>query len=59
VTRLGRSTLVLNSKAPEQMTAECWRWRQFTNVVSLQLSWNGATKWLCCCTGRWKSVDTW
>jgi len=23
VTRLGRSTLLLNSKAPEQMTAEC------------------------------------
>jgi len=27
VTRLGHSTLLLNSKAPEQMTAECWRWR--------------------------------
>ena len=27
VTRLGRSTLLLNSKAPEQMTAEYWRWR--------------------------------
>jgi len=27
VTRLGRSTLLLNSKAPEQMTAECWHWR--------------------------------
>ena len=26
MTRLGRSTLLLNSKAPEQMTAECWRW---------------------------------
>ena len=26
VTRLGRSTLLLNSKAPEQMTAEYWRW---------------------------------
>jgi len=24
VTRLKRSTLLLNSKAPEQMTAECW-----------------------------------
>jgi len=26
MTILGRSTLLLNSKAAEQMTAECWRW---------------------------------
>ena len=26
VTTLGRSTLLLNSKVPEQMTAGCWRW---------------------------------
>jgi len=25
--RLEHSTLLLNSKAPEQMTVECWRWR--------------------------------
>ena len=31
MTRLGRSTLLLNSKAPEQMTTECWRWRPSWN----------------------------
>ena len=29
----GRSTLLLNSKAPEQMTAECWRWRPRWNQL--------------------------
>jgi len=36
VTRLGRSTLLLNSKAPEQMTAECWRprWNRLASSTS-------------------------
>ena len=35
MTRLGRSTLLLNSKAPQQMTAECWRWRPRWNRLSI------------------------
>jgi len=34
VTRQGRSILLLNSKAPEQMTAECWRWRPRWNRLA-------------------------
>ena len=34
MTRLGRSTLLLNSKVPEQMTAECWRWRPRWNRLA-------------------------
>jgi len=38
VTRLGRSTLLLNSKALEQMTAECWRWRPRWNRLASSTS---------------------
>ena len=33
-TRLARSTLLLNSKAPEQMTAEYWRWPAQVDLAS-------------------------
>ena len=38
MTRLGHSTLLLNSKAPEQMTAECWRWRPRWNRLASSAS---------------------
>ena len=38
MTRLGRSTLLLNSKAPEQMTAECWHWRPRWNRLASSAS---------------------
>jgi len=43
VTRLGRSTLLLNSKAPEQMTAECWRWRPRWNRLASSASCFGSS----------------
>jgi len=46
VTRLGRSTLLLNSKAPEQMTAECWRWRRRWNRLASSASCFGSSAFL-------------
>jgi len=43
VTRLGRSTLLLSSKAPEQMTAECWRWRPRWNWLASSTSCFGSS----------------
>jgi len=43
VTRLGRSTLLLNSKAPKQMTAECWRWRPRWNWLASSTSCFGSS----------------
>ena len=43
VSRLGRSTLLLNSKAPEQMTAEYWRWRPRWNRLALSTSYFGSS----------------
>jgi len=31
---LGRRTLLLDSKTPEQMTAECWHWRPRWNRLA-------------------------
>ena len=42
MTRLGRSTLLLNSKAPKQMTAECWRWRPRWNQLASSTSCFGS-----------------
>jgi len=33
-----RATLLLNSKAPEQMTAQCWRWRPRRNRLASSTS---------------------
>jgi len=38
VTSLGRSTLLLNSKAPEHMTAEYWHWRPRWNQLASSAS---------------------
>ena len=43
VTRLGYSTLLLNSKAPEQMTAECWHWRPRWNRLASSTSCFGSS----------------
>jgi len=43
VTRLGRSTLLLNSKAPNQITAECWRWRPRWNRLASSTSCYGSS----------------
>ena len=43
MTRLGRSTLLLNSKAPEQMTAEYWRWRPRWNRLASSASCFGSS----------------
>jgi len=48
VTRLGRSTLLLNSKAPEQMTAECWRWHPRWNRLVSPTSCFGSSTCLQC-----------
>ena len=42
MTSLGRNTLLLNSKAPEQMTAECWRWRPRWNRLASSASCFGS-----------------
>jgi len=44
MTRLGRSTLLLNSKAPEQMTAEYWRWCPKWNQ-QVETPWLWTTTW--------------
>ena len=43
VTRLGRSTVLLNSKVPEQMTAECWRWCPRWNWLASSTSCFGSS----------------
>ena len=43
MTRLGRSTLLLNSKAPEQMTAECWHWHPRWNWLASSTSCFGSS----------------
>jgi len=43
VTRLGRSTLLLNSKAPQQMTAECWRWGPRWHRLASSTSYFGSS----------------
>ena len=43
MTRLGRSTLLRNSKAPEQMTAECWHWRPRWNWLASSTSCFGSS----------------
>jgi len=43
LTWLGCSTLLLNSKAPEQMTAECWRWRPRWNWLASSTSRFGSS----------------
>ena len=43
MTELGRSTLLLNSKALEQMTAECWRWRPRWNRLASSTSCLGSS----------------
>ena len=48
MTRLGRSTLLLNSKAPEQMSAECWRWRPRRNRLASSASCFGSSACLQC-----------
>jgi len=44
--RLGCSTLLLNSNAPEQMTAECWRWRPKWNHLASSTSCFSSLAWL-------------
>jgi len=46
VTRLACSTLLLNSKAPEQMTAECWRWCPRWNRLASPTSCFGSSSCL-------------
>jgi len=43
VTRLGCSTLLLSSKAPERMTAECWCWRPRCNRLASSTSCFGSS----------------
>ena len=43
MTRLGHSTLLLNSKVSEQMTAECWRWRPRWNRLASSASCFGSS----------------
>ena len=43
VTRLGCSTLLLNSKAPEQMMTECWRWCPRWNRLASSTSCFGSS----------------
>jgi len=43
MTRLGHSTLLLNSKVPEQMTAECLRWRPRWNWLASSTSCFGSS----------------
>jgi len=43
VTRLGHSTLLMNSKAPEQMIAESWRWRPRWNRLASSASCFGSS----------------
>jgi len=43
VTRLGCSTLLLNTKAPEQMTTEYWRWRPRWNRLASSTSCFGSS----------------
>ena len=43
VTRLGRSILLLNSKAPEQMSAKCWHWRPRWNRLASSTSCFGSS----------------
>jgi len=46
MTRLGCSTLLLNSKVPQQMTAECWRWRPRWNRLASSASCFGSSAFL-------------
>jgi len=46
VTRLGCSTLLLNSKAPEQMITECWCWRPWWNRLASSTSCFGSSAFL-------------
>ena len=46
MTRLERSTLLLNSKVPDQMIAECWRWRPRWNRLALSTCCFGSLAYL-------------
>ena len=46
VNRLGHSTLLLNNKVPEQMTAEYWHWRLSWNRLASSTSCFGFSAYL-------------